>query len=277
MARPAADRPPHEPPAPERPEAAKPDWGLVARQTAHRPFAPPAAPWLMTMSWRDLAFIHQEVEVEALRAVVPAALPLDLFEGQAFLGVVPFRMEHVTARFLPELPRVSAFNELNVRTYVRLGERPGVYFFSLDADEPLAVWGARTLFHLPYRRAVIGCSREGDDVVYRCSREDRRAPPGRFAATYGPAGPVRRAAAGTLEHFLTERYCQYTVDDAGNPLRGHIQHPPWPLQDGRCAVEEDTIVPVPLARSGPPLVHFARALDVVAWPMERVPRAERGR
>lgn len=246
-----------------------PDWRAVARQVGHRPFPAPAKPWVMKMSWLDLAFLHWEVEVEALRAVVPIALPLDLYEGRAFIAVVPFRMEHVTARLLPDLPKISAFPELNVRTYVSLDGRPGVYFFSLDATQPLAIWGARTFFHLAYRRAEMACLREGDDVVYRCTRTDRRGPPGRFAARYAATGPVFRPEAGSLESFLVERYCLYTVDDDGRPLRGHIQHGPWPLQPARCEIGEDTIVPVPLERRGAPLVHFARRIDVVAWPIHR--------
>lgn len=247
-----------------------PDWNHVACAVGHRPFPPPPGPWLMTMSWLDLAFLHWEVDPQALRAVVPGALPLDLHQGRAFVAVVPFRMEHVSGRLLPDVPGVSAFCELNVRTYVCLDDRPGVYFFSLDATQPIAIWGARTFFHLNYLKAQMVCRREGDDVVTRCAREDRRGPAGRFAARYGPTGPARAPEPGSLEAFLVDRYCLYTVDDDGRPLRAHIQHGPWPLQPGRCTIDEDTIVPVPLERKGEPLVHFARSIDVVGWPIHAV-------
>ena len=245
------------------------DWNAVAHQTSHRPFPPPTSPWLMTMSWCDLCFLHWEVDPQALRALVPAALPLDLFEGRAYIAVVPFRMEHITGRFLPDVPGLSAFCELNVRTYVVRDGKPGVYFFSLDATQPLAIWGARTFFHLPYLRAEMRCEADGDALRYRSTRTDDRAPSGTFDARYGPTGPVTPAAPGSLEHFLSERYCLYTVNDAGEPLRGHIQHAPWPLQPGFCDITEDTVIPVSVARSGAPLIHFARRLDVVGWPLER--------
>jgi hypothetical protein len=221
------------------------------------------------MSWVDLCFLHWEVDVEALRAAVPPALELDLFAGRAWLGVVPFRMEHTTGRSLPEIPGVSSFLELNVRTYVTVGGRPGVYFFSLDATQPIAVWGARTFFHLNYLKADMHLEHKGDEVIYRADRVDDRGPPGRFRARYGPAGPVFSSTPGSLEHFLTERYCLYAVNDDGRAMRGHIQHAKWPLQAGHCVVEEDTIVPIPLERRGQPIVHFAKRIDVVGWPLER--------
>lgn len=247
----------------------QPDWNAVRAATAHRSFAPPSSPWVMTMSWCDLCFLHWQVDVDVLRALVPAALALDLFDGEAFVGVVPFRMEHVTARFLPDVPGVSAFPELNVRVYVNVDGVPGVYFFSLDATQPLAIWGARTFFHLNYLKADMALEHEGDDVRYRCARvDDRAAHSARFAARYGPTGAPYVSTPGTLEAFLTERYCLYAVDDDGRPLRGHIQHAPWPLQPGFCDIDEDTMVPPQLARSGKPLVHFARRIDVVGWPLE---------
>jgi uncharacterized protein YqjF (DUF2071 family) len=244
-------------------------WSSVARDVEHRPFPRPAEPWVMTMSWLDLAFLHWEVDPQALRALVPAALPLDLYRGRAFLGVVPFRMAHVKPRALPDVPGISAFCELNVRTYVSLEGRPGVYFFSLDATQPLAIWGARTFFHLNYLKAEMACERRGDVVEYRSVRTDRRGPPGRFRARYRPTGPSFVAAPGSLEEFLTERYCLYSVDGDGRPFRGDIQHGRWPLRPGACEIEEDTVVPVPLERpierSGAPLVHFVDGIDVVGW------------
>ncbi|MDP2343638.1 MAG: DUF2071 domain-containing protein [Deltaproteobacteria bacterium] len=245
-------------------------WSAVAKDVAHRSYPPPAAPWVMTMSWCDLCFLHWEVDPIALRALVPAALPLDLREGKAWVAVVPFWMDHVTGRFLPDVPGVSRFRELNVRTYVSLNDQPGVYFFSLDADQALAVWGARTFFSLNYLNAKITCERSGEEIAYDCERDDERAPPGRFVARYRPSGPVTTATPGSLEAFLTDRYCLYTVDDEGLPLRAHIQHGPWPLQPGSCDVDEDTIVPVPLVRSGAPLVHFVSRIDVVGWPIAPV-------
>ena len=252
----------------------QPDWSAVRDNTAHRAFQPPSSPWVMTMSWCDLCFLHWQVDVDVLRALVPASLNLDLYEGKAYVGVVPFRMEHVTARFLPDVPGVSAFPELNVRVYVEVDGVKGVYFFSLDATQPLAIWGARTFFHLNYLKAEMSLEHEGDAVDgavrYRHARLDDRGHPARFSARYGPTGAVYASTPGSLEHFLSERYCLYAVDDDGKPLRGHIQHAPWPLQPAFCDIDEDTTVPPALVRSGKPLVHFARRIDVVGWPLEDV-------
>ena len=121
----------------------------------------PTAPWLMTQSWHDLLFAHWPLDPDALRSKVPANLPLDVFDGRAWIGVIPFHMTNVGPRGVPSLPDVSAFPELNVRTYVTLNGKPGVYFFSLDAASTLAVIGARTMFHLPYYRAAMAVHKPG--------------------------------------------------------------------------------------------------------------------
>ena len=250
------------------PRGPPPDWHAVRADVGHRPFPPPTSPWRMKMSWCDLCFLHWPVAVDALRAFVPKALTLDLYEGRAWVAVVPFRMEHVSPRYLPDLPGISAFPELNVRVYVSVDDKPGVFFISLDATQPLAIWGARTFFHLNYLRATMTCRVEGDNILYRHQRCDKRGSAAAFAARYGPVGAAVRSQPGTLEHFLTERYCLYVVDDDGLPLRGHIQHRPWSLQPGFCDIEVDTMVPASLVRTQAPIIHFARRVDVVVWPLE---------
>ena len=127
----------------------------ILEETRHRPWPMPDGPWIMTQTWHDLLFAHWPVDARLVASKIPAPLELDLFDGRAWLAVVPFRMTNVTPRGLPPLPRVSAFSELNVRTYVRFEDKPGVYFFSLDAGNPLAVATARALFHLPYFPAAM--------------------------------------------------------------------------------------------------------------------------
>src|ERR1700687_6083754 len=123
------------------------------QDVAHRPWPLPARGWVMAGTWRDLLFAHWPVATTSLRPLVPARLRIDTFDGQAWLAVVPFRMSGVRLRGTPAMPWLSAFPELNVRTYVRCGAKPGVWFFSLDAGNPLAVGIARAWFHLPYYRA----------------------------------------------------------------------------------------------------------------------------
>src|SRR4029079_756429 len=152
----------------------------------------------------------------------PAHLEIDTFDGAAWIGVVPFRMSAVRMRGLPQVPGASAFPELNVRTYVRYGGKAGVWFCSLDAESALAVFAARRFYHLPYFRARMSCTRQGDEIEYSSVRTHPDAPPAEFVARYGPIGPVEFAAPGSLEHWLTERYCLFTVDSHGQTLRGEI-------------------------------------------------------
>ncbi len=237
----------------------------ITTVTAHRPWPLPQSAWLMTQSWHHLLFAHWPVDAELLRAKLPAGLTLDLYEGQAWLGVVPFRMTNVAPRFVPAIPFVSEFAELNVRTYVTIGGKPGVYFFSLDATSPLAVFTARALFNLPYHRATMSVDVGARRVSYRSSRRTG----GELAVTYGPIGAVQEPRPGTLEHFLTERYCLYTTNRSGHVRRLEIHHRPWPLQIADAQIAVNTMA----AASGlalpetAPLLHFAKRIDALAWPM----------
>jgi hypothetical protein len=242
----------------------------------------------MAQVWHDLLFAHWPVPVDRLRALVPRALELDLHEGQAWIGVVPFRMSGVRPRGLPSVPYLSAFPELNVRTSVRGprgdSSRPGVYFFSLDAGQALAVAFARTFFHLPYFRAAMRCEEKilpgpgsGETGIRFSSRRTHRgAPSAVFRAEYGPTGNPAPARPGTLEHFLAERYCLYAVqarkEGEGRVWRGEIHHAPWPIQPAFARIETNTMAHAAGLSLPPtePLLHFARRLEVVVWPLRRL-------
>jgi uncharacterized protein YqjF (DUF2071 family) len=239
----------------------------ITDEVAHRPWPMPDAPWIMTQSWHDLLFAHWPVGADALRARVPPGLELDLFDGQAWLGIVPFRMTNVAPRAVPALPWVSAFAELNVRTYVRVGSRPGVYFFSLDASNPVAVLVARTMFNLPYYTASTDVTNERETVRYASRREASGGVRADFTASYRAVGPVFTAQPGSLDYFLTERYCLYTVNDAFELRRLEIHHPPWPLQAAEATIEQNTMADAAGIRlpSMAPRLHFAKRQDMVAW------------
>ncbi|HSS99558.1 MAG TPA: DUF2071 domain-containing protein, partial [Terriglobales bacterium] len=162
----------------------------------------------MAQTWNDLLFAHWPIDPQVLRPLIPPQLTLDLFQGRCWIGVVPFRMSNIHARFCPPLPGLSRFPELNVRTYVTLESKPGVYFFSLDAANLIAVWAARAFYHLPYFHAAMSCRSEGESIAYSSSRRRETAD---FRGRYRPIKPVELASAGTLEHWLTERYCLYTT------------------------------------------------------------------
>jgi uncharacterized protein YqjF (DUF2071 family) len=248
------------------PETA-PDWQRIAQQQDQRQWAPPARPWLIRQTWRDLLFAHWPVAPAALRPLIPAQLELETFGGDAWVGVVPFELNELTARRAH--PRLHlTFPELNVRTYVTTQGRPGVWFFSLDAASLLAVRGARATYHLPYFWASMQMSRENGWITYRSQRRGGTA---RFAGRYRPTGPVLASTPTSLERWLTARYCLYATNRAGHILRAEINHDPWLLQPAEAEIAENTMASAQgMTLSGSPILHFARQMDVVNWGLERV-------
>jgi uncharacterized protein YqjF (DUF2071 family) len=225
----------------------------------------------MRQSWRDLLFAHWPVPASRLRGLVPPRVEIQEHEGTSWVGVVPFRMADVAARPLPALPGLSAFPELNLRLYVEVEGRPGVWFVSLDAANGAAVWAARRFFHLPYFRADMDVRRDGERFEY-CSVRRSSASRVAFRGRYGPTSEVFAARPGSLEHFLTERYCLYARTLAGALVRADIHHAPWPLQLAGAELLENTVGDAQgIALPGPPaLLHFSRRIDVVNWLPERV-------
>jgi uncharacterized protein YqjF (DUF2071 family) len=243
---------------------------------AHRPYELPAGRWRMAQRWNDLLFAHWPIPIDEMARLLPAGLEVDTFDGYAWVGVVPFWMDQVRTRAIGErcitVPGTSSFCELNLRTYVRsqaTGLR-GVYFFSLDAASALAVIGARTLFHLPYFFASMRQQIASDGTVEYTSRRLLTGRQVRFKARYRGRGEVAGPSrAGTLEHFMTERYCLFTRY-AGKVRVGHIHHLPWPLQ---AAEAEISLNELPAAHGialpdRPPVLHFARELHVYIWSLE---------
>jgi uncharacterized protein YqjF (DUF2071 family) len=242
----------------------------LLQHTGHRPISMPRGPWIMKQIWHDLLFAHWAMTPEKIRSLVPLELELDLFAGQAYVAVVPFWMSGIRARFMPPIPWVSRFLELNVRTYVRYQDVPGVYFFSLDAASLPAVWSARAAYGLPYFHAgmSIAASTSSDEKFEY--RSQRREGPGsaEFRGRYWPVAPPCQREKGSLEHFLTERYCLYTVHNRDkNVSRAYIHHLPWPLQDAQAEIDLNTMaqaaqIELPAAT---PLLHFSRKIEVLVW------------
>jgi uncharacterized protein YqjF (DUF2071 family) len=219
----------------------------------------------MVQRWHDLLFAHWPCDPAPIRRLIPRGLSLDLRDGVAWIGVVPFVVRGLRIRGLPPVPTAHAFPELNVRTYVTHGGKPGVWFFSLDAESRLAVFGARVGFSLPYFTATMSAARAGRSIVYTSERRGRRR--ARFGARYTPIGPVFNATDGSLEHFLTERYCLYAADRRHRLWRAEIHHAPWPLQIARAEIVRNTAAAAAGIRlpSDAPLLHFARRQDVRVW------------
>ncbi|MEM8781265.1 MAG: DUF2071 domain-containing protein [Planctomycetota bacterium] len=228
---------------------------------------------VMAMRWSGLLFAHWPISADALRPMLPEALRscLDTFDGTAWLGVVPFVMSRVRGVVgpvtLPAVPGLSRFPELNLRTYVTVDGVPGVWFFSLDAHHRIAVRTARHTFGLPYFDAAMRCTRHDDGRIdYRSRRTHRGPPAAELDATYRPVGPSFETQAGTLDHFLTARYCLF-AERRGRLLRGDITHDPWRLRPAawearRC--EMTGLIEIPLPDT-PPHLRFAEPLDVRAW------------
>jgi uncharacterized protein YqjF (DUF2071 family) len=244
----------------------------VLGEVGHRPYPVSAGSWAMGMTWLDLLFMHWPVDAEALRPLVPPPLGIDTFDGSAWLGVVPFQMTGVRPHFLPAVPGLSNFPEINLRTYVTAEDRPGVWFFSLDAHSRLAVRLARASFHLPYFDADMSCETANDEVRYRSVRTHGGAPPAEFVARYRPVGGPFESGRGSIENFLTERYCLYSAGRKGVVRRGEVHHRMWPLQPAeaevqRLAMTEQIGLKLP---ETDPILHFSRRLDVLAWLPRRI-------
>ncbi len=224
----------------------------------------------MTQSWHDVLFAHWRVRASALRRAVPKDFELDLFDGDAWLGIVPFHMTNVAPRATPALPWLSEFPELNVRTYVRVDDRPGVYFFSLDAGRSAAVVAAHTLLNLPYYAADMTVAHHRGAVRYASTRLTPEAPT--FEATYRPVGDPFVADDNSLDYFLTERYCLYAQHHDGTPYRLNIHHLPWQLHEARATITANTMAEANgLSIEGDPaLLHFSRRQDMVAWAPESI-------
>lgn len=236
----------------------------IAAAVDHRPWPLPGGPWVLYQSWRNLLFAHWRVVPAELRPLVPPELEIDLHDGDAWVSISPFAIEEFRPRGVPALPRLSSFPELNLRTYVRTRGKPGIYFFSLDAGSRVAVAGARTLFRLPYHHADMRIEDAGPRIEFRSERPGRKAA---FAASYAPADHAVEAAAGTLDHFLTERYVLFSVLRDGRILEAEIHHRPWPLQPAEAEIRINDLaaaegVSLP---DDAPLLHFSRRQDTLIW------------
>jgi len=263
----------------------------ILRSTAHRPWPLPDRRWIMFQRWNDLLFAHWALEPERVRPLVPPELELDLFDGRAWLGIIPFWMSKVHVRGLPALPGSGTFAEMNLRTYVRLPldargqskehpapgisgrdeiSKPGVYFFSLDAASLQAVLAARLSFGLPYFWSKMSVKNWVVDQIEYSSIRRQEPRPADVRVNYAPDGPLMEGKS-ELEIFLTERYCLYVVR-RGHVHRAQIHHLPWPLQPAEAEFQENTLA----ARHGfelselPTALYFAKKLDVLIFAPERV-------
>lgn len=220
--------------------------------------------------WSELLFAHWKIDAATVQATLPTGLFVDTFEGDAFIGVVPFFMQRVRPAWLPPLPWISWFLELNVRTYVHDGNgKPGVWFYSLDCNQPLAVAIARRFFHLPYFHASMSAKRHGGTIRYLCQRRHETGPP--WCYDWSPGMPSTPAETGSLDFFLVERYLLYSTDSQGRLLEGQVHHAPYRIHTPR--VSEFSVGPANLLgfdlQGAPSSLLGAEAVDVSIFPLKR--------
>ncbi len=232
---------------------------------------PPGWP-VMYQTWDKLLFLHWPVAAKRLQPLIASQLSLDTFEGRAWVSVTPFTMWGIRPVLLPPLPVLSESHELNVRTYVHVEGVPGVWFFSLDASNALAVLGARVALGLPYFRARMRLQEQDAGIHFTSTRTHPGAPAARFEATWVCGDPLPSPPPDSLDFFLVERYCLYTIH-WGRLSRVRIFHRPWPL---RC-VERLSFTSTMLESQGlptppaDPLLHAqGEPLRVGIWPPERL-------
>lgn len=248
-------------------------------RTSQSPRPLPSGRWVMTQRWNDLLFAHWPVPVSAVAPLIPDGLQVDTFHGSAWIGVVPFWMDRIKLRGLPSIPFSQSFPELNLRTYVRDQQTgmPGVYFLSLDANNLLAVIFARTAYSLPYHWAEMRLEQRSEREFAFYSRRRLARQPVIFKARYRGLGPTRKLAesrGGSLEYYLTERYCLFTRGRNGEPMRANIHHVPWPLEEAEAEIERNDL-PGAFGIRLPdqePVLHYSRRLAVYVWQLDRLPQ-----
>jgi uncharacterized protein len=225
----------------------------------------------MRQYWGKLLFMHWALDAELLRPLIPSRLSIDTFDGKAWIGVVPFTMWGIRASGLPPIPGTGAFHELNVRTYVHFNGVPGVWFFSLDAANRLAVWGARTFYHLPYFNAEMSLREQGNSIKYHSERADERGASAELDAAWTIGEPLAQTRPESLGFFLTERYCLYSYHRE-QLYRSRIFHQPWRLRSATLDAYQSTMIEslrIEEAK-GEPVLHYAESIGVNIWPLRKV-------
>ncbi|HYH87420.1 MAG TPA: DUF2071 domain-containing protein [Pyrinomonadaceae bacterium] len=231
---------------------------------------------LMRQWWGKLLFMHWPIAPGLLRSLVPPHLSIDTYDGQAWIGVVPFTMWGVRPYFTPPVPGLNSFHELNVRTYVHYDGVPGVLFLSMDINSPVAKWGGRQFYFLPYYDAEMSLRQDGQRIFYGSRRTSSDTPPAVFDAEWSFGEPLPQTEPDSLDFFLTERYCLYTAHEQ-QLYRCRIHHEPWPLRRAELAAHHSTLLealglPAP---AGEPLLHYAEEIKVDIWPLARVEKGTR--
>jgi uncharacterized protein YqjF (DUF2071 family) len=250
-------------------DAPQPEFRRPTREDRLRQRERPRRGAAMHQSWSSLLFAHWRVEPDRIQRTLPLGLYVDTFDGSAYVGVVPFFMRKVRPWWSPCLPWFSNFLELNVRTYVHdAAGTPGVWFYSLDCDQPLAVWGARKFYHLPYRHAAMSAPQTAEATSYhsRVKRTDLRCD-----VHYELGRETREAVAGSLDFFFVERYVLFAAARDGRLFIGQVYHRPYPLVATTVADWRSNLLAPHdfcIDESQPQLLHGSRGVDVEVFSLQ---------
>ena len=205
----------------------------------------------MYQEWRNLTFLHWSFDPAAIRPLIPRRFELDIFDGKAWVGLVPF---FISASRFTGIPWTIDFPETNVRTYVRAPDgNTGVWFFSLDAASLPAVIGARIGFGLPYELASMTFQRSGSRISY-WSKRIRSKTPATCDVTVDVGEALPETEIGPLEVFLINRYRLYS-----RIATGEVDHEPYPLSSVKLVECRQTLFDLP---GQPDCVHFSPGVDV---------------
>ena len=241
-------------------------------QLDHRPFPLPSSPWFMSQMWEDLLFMHYPIDPGVLRNYVPQELELDVYENSGWISIIPFKVTKMRARGIPPLPLVNAFLEINVRTYVKYKDIPGIYFFSLDANHFLYVIGLKTAIGLPYKHAYMVCKQMNNAFQFKSHRLSDKSTSEKIDLTYTRGNVLFETLPGTLDYWLLERYCMYSY--LGKYLiRGDIHHDKWKVSKATATTTINTMISF-LSTDNcpkiPSLLHYSKRRRVFCYPPKKV-------
>jgi len=238
----------------------------------HRPFPIPSQKWIMRQSWRNVLFLHWPVPVEKLRPLIPSSLQIDTFNGSAWLGIILFVLEGIFPLGISSVSLTPKFPETNVRTYVKYKDKPGIYFISIDVENWASLNIAKRWYRLPYNSAQIFFRKDGQTCYFQSIRKGNENPSISLKGKYGPISDVYYAKKGTLDHWLTERYCLYSSNNGVNIFCGEIHHQPWPLQKAEIDLVRNTLFnPFNFELSKvKPIAHFSTGVDSLMWNIKRL-------
>lgn len=244
------------------------NYDKILKQTEHRNYPLPKGRWVGMQDWKHLLFLHFPVYSPFMEHLLPKELELDMFNDQAWISIVPFKVDKMRVRKFPPLPILYPFSEVNVRTYVKKDGVPGVYFFSMDAASLFAVTGAK-IAGLPYFHAKAKLRKRANKIYFRSVRKSDEKET--FKTTYKPTGKLFFTEKGTIDYWLMERYALWSHKD-DVLVRGDIHHKQWKIQHAEVTVDEQTLTSAFLPNNAfisEPIAHYAKSKRVLIWPVRK--------